>query len=313
MSLSQIDFAQIPAPAVVELLDYETILAAMKADLLARDATLTAAGLESDPISKVLEAAAYRELNLRQRVNDASHANMLAYASGSDLDQIGANRETVRLTGETDAAFRSRIQQAFNRLAAAGPAAAYIEHARGVDAAIMDVSAISQNAGSVTVTVLAPDFLPAADTTPDQQSAGQAAFPSVVPPSGSTVVVAGDNAPLVNQVRNWLMQDTIKPLTDMVVVRGPSVVPYAINATLTFYPGPDSAVVIADAHSKLDAYLTSIRRMGYDATRSGIIAALSVPGVQRVDLQSPAADVVVDGLSVALATSIAMTDGGRNV
>jgi len=261
----------------------------------------------------VLEVAAYRELNLRQRINDASHANMLAYASGSDLDQLGVNRETVRLAGETDSAFRTRIQQSFNRLAATGPAAAYIEHARGVDASIVDVSAISQADGAVTVTVFAPEFIPSADATPDQQLAGAAAFPSVVPPSGSVVVVAGDSAPLVGNVRNWLMQDSIKPLTDMIVVRGATVVSYVITATLTFYPGPDSAVVIADAHSKLDAYLTSIRRMGYDATRSGIIAALSVPGVQRVDLQTPAADVVVDGLSVALATSTTLTDGGRNV
>jgi len=313
MSLSQIDFSQIPAPAVIELLDFETILAAMKADLLVRDATLTASALESDPVAKVLEATAYRELNLRQRVNDASHANMLAYAVDSDLDQLGANRETVRLAGETDAAFRSRIQQAFNRLAAAGPAAAYIEHARGVDASIADVSAISQADGSVTVTVLAPEFIPTANATPDQQSAGQAAFPSLVPPSGSVVVIAGDNAPLVNQVRAWLTQDTIKPLTDVVIVRGATVLPFAIEATLTFYPGPDSAVVIADAHAALDKYLLSIRRMGFDATRSGIIAALSVAGVQQIVLQSPAADVVADGLSIALATAVTLTDGGRNV
>jgi len=312
---AQIDFAQVPAPVVVEALDYESILAAMKADLLQRDPTLAdVLALESEPAVHILETAAYRELTLRQRVNDAAHAVMLAYAGASDLDQLGANRETLRLAGESDAAYRSRVQQAFNRLAAAGPAAAFIEHAKTIDASIADVSAISQSDGGVTVTVLAPDDIPTASATADQIAAGQAAFPSLPsPPSGSSTVVAGDNAPIINSVRDHLMQDSIKPLTDMLVVRGATVIPFTVTASLTMYPGPDSAIVLADARTALDDYLLSIRHMGYDATRSGLIAALSVAGVQNVDLSAPAADVVATELEIVLATSITLSDGGRDV
>jgi len=309
--MMEIDLSLFPAPNVIEILSYEVILARNIASL--QKILPDWQPLESDMYMPYLEESTYRELMLRKRVNDASHGNMLAYASGSDLDQIGGNRETVRLAGESDAVFRNRIQKAFNTLAAAGPAAAYIEHARGIDASIVDVSAISPSDGAVTITVLAPEFILTSIATPDQQLAGQAAFPSVLPPSGSSVIVANDHAPLVNKVRTWLAQDTIKPLTDVVVVRGATVLSFTIAATLTFYPGPDSNVVITDAHAALDKYLTSIRRMGFDATRSSIVAALSVPGVQRVDLQSPTGDVVADSLSIALATSITLNDGGRNV
>ncbi len=84
-----VDLSQLPAPDVVELLDYETILAAMLADLRARDAAFDAL-VESDPAFKILEVAAFRELLLRQRVNEAARGVMLAYAAGSDLDQLAA-------------------------------------------------------------------------------------------------------------------------------------------------------------------------------------------------------------------------------
>jgi phage-related baseplate assembly protein len=45
--------------------------------------------LESEPIVKLLQENAYREVILRQRINDAAKAVMLAYSTGADLDQFG--------------------------------------------------------------------------------------------------------------------------------------------------------------------------------------------------------------------------------
>jgi len=80
---------ELPAPGVVEELDFEEILAAMKADLLSRDPAYGEL-LESDPAMKLLEVCAYRELLLRQRVNEAARAVMVAFAVGSDLDHLAA-------------------------------------------------------------------------------------------------------------------------------------------------------------------------------------------------------------------------------
>ena len=99
MTDAAIDLSRLPAPTVVEAIDYETVLAALKADLVARWPDYTA-DLESDPAIKLLEVAAYREVLLRQRVNDAARAVLVATAIGSDLDHLGALLNVARLEVE---------------------------------------------------------------------------------------------------------------------------------------------------------------------------------------------------------------------
>ncbi|MCB5320437.1 baseplate assembly protein, partial [Yersinia massiliensis] len=95
--MNVIDLSQLPAPLVVESLDYETLLTERKAAFIAlypleeQDAVMQTLTLESEPITKLLQESTYRELVLRQRVNEAAQAVMVAYANGSDLDQLGAN------------------------------------------------------------------------------------------------------------------------------------------------------------------------------------------------------------------------------
>ncbi len=95
--MATIDLSLLPAPTVVDPLDYESLLADRKATLISlypeeqREAIARTLTLESEPIVKLLQENAYRELLLRQRVNEAAQAVMLGYASGSDLDQLGAN------------------------------------------------------------------------------------------------------------------------------------------------------------------------------------------------------------------------------
>ena len=95
-AFSQIDLSRLTAPDVVEVLDYEVILAEMLADLRGRDSAFTAL-TEADPAYKILEVAACRELLIRQRINEAARSVMLAYAAGADLDQIAANFGVARL------------------------------------------------------------------------------------------------------------------------------------------------------------------------------------------------------------------------
>lgn len=83
-----IDLNQLPAPDVVEELDFETILAERKATLISlypedqQEAVARTLTLESEPLVKLLEENAYRELIWRQRVNEAARAVMLACAAG---------------------------------------------------------------------------------------------------------------------------------------------------------------------------------------------------------------------------------------
>ena len=83
-----IDLSRLPPPSVVEPLDYEAILASLIGDVRSLFPDFSA-DLESDPVQKVLESFAYRELLGRQRSNDAARSVMLAYATGSDLEPSG--------------------------------------------------------------------------------------------------------------------------------------------------------------------------------------------------------------------------------
>ncbi|CQR07131.1 baseplate J/gp47 family protein [Yersinia enterocolitica] len=173
--MATIDLSLLPPPSVVEKRDYETLLAERKATLISlypeeqRAAVARTLSLESEPLVKLLQENAYREVILRQRVNDAARAVMVAYAVGSDLDQLGANNNVERLViipadptaippiesvMESDSDFRVRIPQAFEGLSVAGPTGAYEYHAKSADGRVADASAISPTPACVTVTVL---------------------------------------------------------------------------------------------------------------------------------------------------------------
>lgn len=174
--MATIDLSQLPAPDVVETLDYESLLAERKATLVSlypteqQDAIARTLTLESEPIVKLLQENAYRELILRQRINEAAKANMVAYALDGDLDQLGANNGVSRLiitpaddttipptaaVMESNDDFRLRIAAAFEGLSVAGPTGAYEYHAKSADGRVADASAISPSPAVVTVTVLA--------------------------------------------------------------------------------------------------------------------------------------------------------------
>lgn len=103
-----IDLSKLPAPQLIEELDYEAILNEMRKKLRELLPEWTGYELESDPANKVLEVAAYREMLLRQRVNEAARGVLIAFAQGSDLDQLAAFYPEKRLDGAA-AVFPARI------------------------------------------------------------------------------------------------------------------------------------------------------------------------------------------------------------
>ena len=100
---TNVNLSKLPFPAVVELLSPEQIVAQCVAELVLLDPAFTAL-VPSDPAYKIFEVTAKREFLLRHRVNESCKAVTLAYATGSDLDQLAA-RYTVarRVIDEGDA------------------------------------------------------------------------------------------------------------------------------------------------------------------------------------------------------------------
>ena len=304
--MTLIDMSLLPAPQAIEALDYEDLRSAMVSDFRARYPQWTAE-LESDPVVKLIEVFAYRELLLRSRVNHAVRSVMLAYASGADLEHLGALFNVSRLPGEDDTRLRYRIQQGFSALGAAGPSQAYRAHAMGVSAAIIDVGVSSSAPGRVNVCVLGHETLEAAQATDAEAATGAILFPDVPVPPGHAVIVARNHGALLNAVIATLSQENVRPLTDQVVVFAPQVKTTPIQARLHVYRGPDPAMVRAQAQAALAAYLKRIRSLGYDMTRAGLIGALAVPGVQNIVLDSPALDIECDFDQVAVASTVSVT------
>lgn len=282
-----IDLSKLPAPNVVEPLNFETILATIKADVIALAPEVEAVlQLESEPITKLVEAFAYREMLLRARINDAAQSVMLAYAAASDLDHLVALLGVQRLDGESDDRLRTRAQLSLEGYSTAGPVRSYIYHALSASTQVLDVFVDSPAPGAVRVVVLAQ--------------------PSAANPGG----VPG--AELLQTVLSGVSANDVRPLCDEVNVAPAAVLTYAVSASLVCLPGPDAQVVLGAASAACQAYVDQQFRLGYDVTVSGLYAALHQPGVMRVNLVSPATDVVVAPDQAARCTSVSVSFGGVN-
>lgn len=293
-----IDLSQIPAPNVIEPLDFESLLAERKAELLAaipeaqRTAIQSVLSIESEPLNKWLQVSSYRELVIRQRVNDAARAVMLAHAVDGDLDQLGANWGVKRLivtpaddtalppveaVMEANADFRRRILLRLEAFTTAGSEAAYMYHALSASGQVRDVSVDSPTPGFVVVYVLSREG------------------------DGTT------GTELLDKVRAALSSRTVRPLTDNVSVLSASVVHYTIDAELIVDRGSDSEVVRQAALTAALAYAESVHRLDADPSISGNYRALHQPGVLRATLVEPAADIMMSVGQAAYCAGISIT------
>ena len=105
------ELSRLPTPQLIEPLSFSAIFTALLTDFQHRYPDYSAL-LASDPAIKLIEVAAYRELLLRHRINEAARANLLAFAQTADLDHLGAFYGVTRLVGETDTALRKQIGRA---------------------------------------------------------------------------------------------------------------------------------------------------------------------------------------------------------
>lgn len=324
-TFTAVDLSRMPAPNVVEALDFDTILAdaitRMKAEMP------TFEERESDPATKLLRVVSYMVQLIRQRINEAARAVMVAYATGADLDNLGALFGVTRFTVapaddalgiaavmESDTDFRRRMVLAPEGYSVAGPEGAYIFHALSADADVLDASATTPKPDSIRQ--LVQSVLVAHGASAELRNAMAAALNAAVWPGQVILSVlsrTGNGAAspdLVAKVEAYLSDDTRRPLTDVVTAQSAAIVAYAIIATVTTFRGPDAALVLATARARLDAYVADSHRLGRDITRSGIIAALHVEGVQNVALASPVEDLIITRQQAPLCIGITVTHQG---
>jgi len=274
--LSTITLSQLPQPDVIEILDYEALLAERKAYFISlypadQQASVTATlALESEPITKLLQENAYRQLILLQLINDASIANMLPWSKGADLDGLVSNWNVQRLIiqpgdqsatppvpeiKEDDDALRMRALMAWDGLSVAGPTGAYEFFALSADGKVADAKGSSPAPAEALVTIISTE----GDGT-------------------------ADNA-LIAKVTQALSHEDKRPVGDRLTVQSAGIIHYTITAKLHVNSqGAEAEVILQTARDRLAAFINPRRRIGVEVPRSAIDAALHVQGVTKVDL-----------------------------
>lgn len=267
----------LPAPGILETIDFEVLLESMKDYLQTNLPEWTGRDIESDPINKVLEVFSYRETLLRQRINEAAEANLLNFATSGDLEQLAVFYGIERQVDETDSELRARTITHIKGFSVGGTADAYKAKVLSVSSNIRDISLDSPEQGKVRITVLSKD----GDGAPDQT--------------------------LLDSITEKVNADDVKIITDTIEVRGAEIITVNINVLLHLYPDtPDE--VLDKAREDFPILFNLARGMGWNLTKSWIVRQLHLEGVQEVEILEPSENISVDEFqSVALGTvNIAM-------
>lgn len=320
-----IDLSTLPAPEVLEPIDFETMYQEVLSDFRQQMGDQWTAVLESDPVVKLLEVAAYQKMLGRARVNDAAKASLLAYAQRTDLDNRAADYDVRRLTiipadpdaippvvavMESDNALRYRTRLSLEGLSVAGSRGAYEFHGLSASANVANVSVDSPTFIGVEVNAALRAQLPpgAIVVVCDYDAGLQDPLPgdvslAVLP----TLESAEPGDELVNTVLRVLSAEDVRPLTDRPRAQLGKPTPYQVIADLELESGPDPAVVLSASRVGLDAAIAEARSLEGQLPLSALYAALHVSGVRRVRLTSPVADVVCDKRHYPSCTNILLT------
>ena len=274
------ELAGLPTPQVLETLRFETVFDALLRDFQVRYPQYSAL-LASDPAIKLIEVAAYRELLLRARINEAARANLLAFAVGNDLEHLGAFYGVSRLPQEQDEPLRRRIRARIMGFANAGGAAHYRYWALSASPEVADVAVDSPGPGRVRISVLPTGH---SDTVPEA---------------------------LLETVRATVLRDDVQVLTDTVEVVPVSLVPVTVSAQIWLYP--DTPMAVFDGLApRLTRELAQAAVLGWDLTQSWLIGQLQQPGVHKVALIHPDADIRIHSTQAVRLTDVQLTFAGRD-
>jgi phage-related baseplate assembly protein len=277
--------SDLPTPVILEDLDFEALLAAIVADVQARLAAHGIAwdvgALETDPVMILCQAFAYREMVLRARVNDAARANLLAFATGSDLDHLAAFYGVSRLSGEADERLRERTRLTILGRSAGGPLERYKAIALGAAIDVRDV-AIWREGRDPTLHVA---VLSTADT-------------GIASPE------------LLELVRTALENPAVRVVSDRFNVV--SAVRRVVDVTLRVRLAPDAPQDMLDRlPALLAADWQAEELLGLDLTASWLVARAMRPGVSRVEVVMPAGDEIAAPTEALALGTVTILDGGR--
>ena len=287
--MSTVDFSQLPEPNLIQELDYESIFNERKEKFIAlypateQNQWRTILNRESDPVVKVLQENAYLELLYRNKCNADARSLLLAYAEGSDLDHLALTEYgLIRLIVtpadnsvvppspaiyESDERLRERCLLSFDGMNTAGSANAYRYFALSADGRVDGIKVKSDEE--------TPCFLDIVITQVDSENGAA-------------------SAELIQIVQTALDPDTVRPVGDRPTVKSSIATNYQIEASLYVGKNAEDALLLEAANIRLDKYIKNAQKNGESIYLSAVYAALHVDGIERVEIISPTADLVMD-------------------
>lgn len=260
-----VDLSRLAPPAALRPLDFETRFAEILTSFRARYPDHDAL-LESDPVMKLLEELAYRDVLGTAEINDTVRALLLAFAAEQDLDHIAARMNIARRVirpaegnipalMESDAELRRRVQLAPERFPLPGrTAGGYVAITLEAAPLVKDVGLVRREGGRVDVILLGRE--------------GDGTVP----------------AEIVQAVYRALEPDDASGLTDIVSVASATIIPYAPTLTVHVRSGPDPTLVRNAVETSVRAFAADRHRIGAPVFAQMLAAAAGTAGIERVEV-----------------------------
>lgn len=273
-----IDVSRLPPPTFVEIPDYEAELSAFKAAFIAawERQRLTQPDLEpydmeeieADPINALAEAKVDYRVRDLMRVNDAFRALIAHLSKGSNLDAVVANRNIAR-----------RIT----------PAVGNVPERRETDASLLNRYLLSfdkPSAGSDDRYLYdAYTAWPQMDDGSGLHHARVNGFDVHGRRGDVDVVIIGPGGRLPTEEERVLVRNAVtaqKPNATSVSVLAATRLEYSVSLVIEVPPGPDPAVVAAEAEKRVRAAADERTLIGGEIPRDYLSGAAYGPSVIRV-------------------------------
>lgn len=282
-----IDLKTLPPPKIVEEPEFQALFEAFMERFKGLSENY-AYFLPGDPVVELAQCIAYREMVWRNRNNEVAMANLLAFATGADLDHLGAFCPTggvARLVitpananvvppvvevKEDDEAYRRRIQLALASSPTAGTKESYLFHTLSASPLVKDALAYS------------PDF-------PHGFNMGGRVHITVLSREGNGV----PSSNLLQIVEQAVKAEDKGLINDVITVEPARLKPLTLRVAVTLYP--DTPIEVFNGLKPLfEAAFAKEQALGYEPAKSWIDSKLHVPGVQSLDITSPSFPIRVE-------------------
>ena len=186
---------------------------------------------------------------------------------------------------EDDDSLYQRMRASEDTYSTAGPMGGYEYFAKSVSSAVVDVVANSPTPGVVCVYPLLAD-----GKLPDEE--------------------------ILSAISAALSDETVRPLTDQVLVLAPETVEYSIDLTYYIPSGANAGSIEAAVVAALDEYKEwQSGKLGRDVNPQQLIYLLKQAGIKRADIRAPTFTPVGSGennevAQVALLADETIVNGG---